>query len=560
MAFCVKKTIAQSVIDNQPKRNYMTWHKYKNVRLITEQKGNNMKNIYLKSISLVLAGLLSMSCLPACSESTENLSTDETQQTASVSEASQENASAEDDISEETSNENWRMEVKDSLPSDLDFDGSEVRVFYRNGDVDTAAEFSADELTGEVVNDAVFNRNNSVQERLNIKMVLSPANLSRHNGGDSKIRPSIKAGSNDYDLIANHMYNTMPMIMEGLFLPLNKLDYIEFSQPWYNSIFTEESSLNGNTYAVMGDLGQTMISGAFVMFFNKSLLDEYFNGEINLYETVNEGKWTLDEMTSICSQVYTDTNGNGEADEEDVFGHFFTDTKTLGADSFYGAAKLGFFEKNDEGKYVYKRADARTIEFTEKMHKLLFEDNNTIRTPNNDDTIMDMMLDRHTVFTTWMLSGINYLRDMEDSFGIIPMPKLDEEQDIYTAYTHDGSYAFTIPVTEQNPDMVAAFLEAMSAESYRTVTPAYFETAIKSKYSRDSETAQMLDLVVSGIYLDFSYIFGQSLSVSIDMARTLLSSSTNCENAASTLEKSTKSANKAADKVIDKFAKLLEEN
>jgi hypothetical protein len=49
-------------------------------------------------------------------------------------------------------------------------------------------------------------------------------------------------------------------------------------------------------------------------------------------------------------------------------------------------------------------------------------------------------------------------------------------------------------------------------------------------------------------------------SVSIDMARTLLSSSTNCENAASTLEKSTKSANKAADKVIDKFAKLIGEN
>ena len=513
-----------------------------------------MKKTIFRIVSLIMAGLMIVFCFPACSESNENAA-DNTEQSSPIAVTDQA-----DTVEDEHPEGNGRSEVPDSLPPDLDFGGAEVRVFCRNGDGDTAMEFVADELNGEVVNDTVFQRNTGVQERLNVKMTLLPENLTRHSGGDSKIRPSITAGSSDFDLIVNAMYNTMPMITENLFLPMNTLEYIDFTKPWYNPVFLDASGINGNNYAVMGDLGQSMISGSFVMFFNKNLLDEYFKGEVNLYETVTEGRWTLDEMAALCSQVYTDTNGNGEADEGDIFGHFFTNTQTLGADSFYGAAKLGFFVKDDAGQYMYNGDSEKIIEFTEKMHKVLFENNNTLRTPNNNDQIMDTMLARQTIFTTWMLSGINYLRDMEDDFGIIPMPKLDEQQDIYTAYAHDGSSAITIPVTEQNPNMVAAFLEAMSAESYRTVTPAHFETAIKTKYSRDSESSRMLDLIVSGIYLDFSYIFGQSLNAPITTVRQILADSTNCENAASTLAKIGKAENKAAEKVVEKYMKLFEGN
>ena len=59
------------------------------------------------------------------------------------------------------------------------------------------------------------------------------------------------------------------------------------------------------------------------------------------------------------------------------------------------------------------------------MHSLLFENNNTCRLPYNDDTIMTTMINDQTIFTTWMLTGVNYLRDMQSDFGIIPMPKLD---------------------------------------------------------------------------------------------------------------------------------------
>ena len=104
--------------------------------------------------------------------------------------------------------------------------------------------------------------------------------------------------------------------------------------------------------------------------------------------------------------------------------------------------------------------------------------------------------------------------------------------------------------------MVAAFLEAMSAESFRTVTPAYFETALKSKYSRDSETSQMLDIIVDGIYLDIGYIFGGSLNSPIGKIRGVLANATNCENASSSLAKNEKATMKSLEKLLQKYEEI----
>ncbi len=451
---------------------------------------------------------------------------------------------------------NGRSEVKDSLPDDLDFGGATLHFYTRGGDRDTLMEFQAEELNGEVVNDAVYARNLAAQERLNIVMDLILANVNIHGGTNSQIQKSVAAGANDYDLLGNGMYSMMSLTMENILLPMNELPYLDFSAPWYNQAFLEQTNFNGHNYTVMGEIGQTMISGAFVMFFNKTLFDTFYNGEVNLYQIVNEGEWTIDKMTSLCEPVYQDANGNGTPDEGDIFGHYFTNTDTLGADSFYGAARVEYLKKDDDGTWFFNATCDRMITFTEKMHKLLFEGTNTLRLPYNNDEIMDTMKADQTIFVTWMLSGIDLLRDMESDFGILPMPKLDTAQENYAEYVHDASSSFSIPVTEPDPAMVAAFLEAMSAESFRTVTPAYFETALKAKYSRDSETSQMLDIIVDGIYLDIGYIFGGSLNSPIGKIRSLLASAKNCENAVSTLAKNEKVTMKSLEKLLEKYESI----
>jgi len=55
-------------------------------------------------------------------------------------------------------------------------------------------------------------------------------------------------------------------------------------------------------------------------------------------------------------------------------------------------------------------------------------------------------------------------------------------------------------------------MEALNAESYKSVVPAYYEDALKGKYSRDSDTAEMLDLISSKMAFDFSFVHTASVS------------------------------------------------
>jgi len=96
---------------------------------------------------------------------------------------------------------------------------------------------------------------------------------------------------------------------------------------------------------------------------------------------------------------------------------------------------------------------------------------------------------------------------MEVDFGIIPYPKLDEYQDSYYTFVDAHSSLMAVPVMVGEIEKVGAIIEALSYESYKTVRPAYYDVALKSKFARDDESEKMLDIIFSGIVYDFDYVF-----------------------------------------------------
>jgi hypothetical protein len=68
----------------------------------------------------------------------------------------------------------------------------------------------------------------------------------------------------------------------------------------------------------------------------------------------------------------------------------------------------------------------------------------------------------------------------------------------------------TIPYTCENLDFVGTIIESMSAEGYRQVLPAYYETALKGRYTHDSESVQMLEIIREARVIDFAYIYGNN--------------------------------------------------
>ena len=136
-------------------------------------------------------------------------------------------------------------------------------------------------------------------------------------------------------------------------------------------------------------------------------------------------------------------------------------------------------------------------------------------------------LEGTSLFIAGRLMNADYLRDMKDPYGIVPMPKLDEAQKDYIGLVHDATPLYGIPVTKTDIEMPCAVLEAMAAQNYRTVTPVYYEVALKVKYAHDEESGQVIDIIHAGMMTDFVYANNGSMGGTNlgTIGRSILSSS-----------------------------------
>ena len=66
-------------------------------------------------------------------------------------------------------------------------------------------------------------------------------------------------------------------------------------------------------------------------------------------------------------------------------------------------------------------------------------------------------------------------------------------------------YGLPTSVPKKKVEMIATILEATCSMTHKIVIPVYYDVALKNKYSRDPETAQMIDLIHSCITADFCF-------------------------------------------------------
>ena len=117
----------------------------------------------------------------------------------------------------------------------------------------------------------------------------------------------------------------------------------------------------------------------------------------------------------------------------------------------------------------------------------------------------------NALFATGSANITGEFRDMESAYGILPCPKYDTAQSEYRSVSRTTHNAFAMPVTCANVDAAGAVMEALSASNHETVIPAYFETALKTKYSRDNDSARMYDLIRETTVTDFGYVYNNAI-------------------------------------------------
>lgn len=209
---------------------------------------------------------------------------------------------------------------------------------------------------------------------------------------------------------------------------------------------------------------------------------------------MNSGEWTIDKAVELTTGVYQDLNGDDKKGPEDRLGFATGSYNQLYG--FIDSFNLQVLERDSEGlpsKVVFD--SEKVVNAVDKLVSL-FQGQQRVRDAGQGrDGLFGRFQGGNVLFCTGEFKDTGTYRDISAfDYGVIPFPKYDTAQKDYRTTARATYSSFCVPVTAKNADMSAAVLECFASESYRQVSPAYFETALKVKYSRDDETSQMFDL------------------------------------------------------------------
>ena len=400
--------------------------------------------------------------------------------------------------------------LKDEIHADAKFGGAEVNMLIREAIANT--EFFVEEATGDIVDDALVSRNNKVEERLGVKLnfITMPGEWGDRDNFNGAIKQSVLAGDGAYDICAVLSNQLATLTLDGLLTNLNKLQYLDFEKPWWAKGLLDELAVDDKLYFASGDASLGLINGMMCVFYNKKLCEDFQIPD--LYEIVNSGEWTIDKAVELTTGVYQDLNGDDKKGPEDRLGFATGSYNQLYG--FIDSFNLQVLERDSEGlpsKVVFD--SEKVVNAVDKLVSL-FKDNNEFATMNKDASdYSDAFKAGNVLFCTGEFKDTSVYRDISAfDYGVIPFPKYDTAQKDYRTTARATYSSFCVPVTAKNADMSAAVLECFASESYRQVSPAYFETALKVKYSRDDETSQMFDLIKSSVTFSFATSFTMAIN------------------------------------------------
>lgn len=499
------------------------------------------ERIYMKrfaALSLAMI-LLAMSAV-SCSESTENsdAGTSAEETVTSAAETESETEEAEPTVTDI---------VKEKYGS-YDYEGYGYKVMAPAVGSHMYAEVGSDvnevwveETDGTPMNDAIYNRNLATEDLINI--TITPIFINGDDTIQNQVKADVTAGSTEYDAVLNRMDFIGPQAQNGMYFNLK--NYIDTSNSWWDKNIVNTFTLfNSKLYWISGDINTFDDFAVEVIFTNKTILEQ--NGFELPYQDVLEGKWTIEKMYQLCTACERDLDGDGELKVgKDVIGHV---------------------EGNDHVKHWIYAMGEKSIDIDDDGNLVI----NTLTESqiNAVDTLYNYMVEKQMTYTgTWqdfykgnivfagaMLGPINSLRDMENDFGVLPMPKKNEEQESYGNYVSNGwTTVYAIPMTNPDPERTGIILEVLCGFSTDTLRSALYDVLFAAKLVRDNDSVEMLNIIFDSKSYDWAVDF--SWGGTFGSAYNSVYNNKN-NNYVSTATKALKAETKSLDRVITAFTEL----
>lgn len=458
-----------------------------------------MKNTWQRMATLALALLMVLSCLAfvACSNDTPDPDDDKSNPGNDDPGTTPSNP----DDSDKTDENDYLLTIpKKNYGKTFTFltedGGRRIELFIAD----------EDEAAGDTMDTAIFYRNNRVAEYLGITFenTTTTGGWNNRSAYINRIYTSFSSGDQDFQMSSVYEAFAADGAIAGYYYDINSIDSIDIEKPWYVQSWFENTIINDRCYMLLSDLSYTMWQNLNAMYFNMQISDRLGITD-TLYTLASDGGFTM-EVLMDCAQQSSADDGNDVWDENDTYGMYLN--------RFTCRAMLTYFDipltrMNDDGEYELCLYNEETESIYGTLHSYIWDNDciykNTTANDGDVETGLSMFMQDRCLFMPARLTDSQTLREMDGKFGILPMPKLDDEQDEYCSHSSDTFSVFIIPGHTNDPEFCGTVFDALSAESKYSVIPTYYDVVLKGRTTKDDESSEMLDIIRDHMSFDFAF-------------------------------------------------------
>ncbi len=375
------------------------------------------------------------------------------------------------------------------------------------------SELYSQEIIGEVVPDAVYERNAAVEGWLGIKFAWKDV---EHGPGKNGIRTALLASfqsqKEEYHIVGGYAYLEASYASDGTFIDINaipqEINHLSLEKIWWNQSYQTEATVNNKMYFLVGDIVTSSVERLELFFYNQPLLEtilEMENGE-DFLQKVYDREWTYAYMLECIAKAGEGATNGG------TWGATFVRNSTS-IDGFLGALAINMVERSKRGTYTLGYGNDRALSIGNALRELYQTNRSVFSKENVTPSPQDEFVAGNSMFHGTMLgSGVSALAEVDWAYAIIPFPLWDADQEDYRVACHDEYTILGIPSNvHESLECVTAVLEVMGGSSYELVRPAMCEKVYKTRSLKTPAKAAMFDFIIAHTYFEFGYIYTAAL-------------------------------------------------
>lgn len=369
-----------------------------------------------------------------------------------------------------------KYEGKENPYADLNLNGESIKI-GAGWSIEPAEDGSSTAATLQ------WERIRYLEEKYNCKfefVMLDGAETSE------RIRASVASGAPYVDALIMYTNEIPSYAMNGYLQNLDELTSFDLSDPKWNSGALQMGTLNNKHYSF--SLGNYI--PRYVIAFNKTMFER--NGWESPYDLYKNGQWTWNKLIELAQKATDTASGR----------YGFTGSTILQGSVFasFGGAVVSL----DENGVPSFTGDSENCVQAVQLLKDLKDKYNVMWTPETStwEVYINALADGTVAMAPTQLYLIREnILDMEDDYGIVPVPKSDTADGKYASIADDVP---TYVMLANNPlAQEKAYILDLFTEPYAGYEDILSRSELET-YCRDEESVEIL-LEVEKNYITFDY-------------------------------------------------------